>query len=114
MFDGTDVLQDKLIQQAGLMRGERFIASGKAVTLEQGQFMGQLIGAGFVEPDFTILTLNTLQQLGGQDAQLLRCKLIEGRVRCHTDHCATLTATDRSAYRGIVRSYGNFWCMETG
>lgn len=32
------------------MGGEGLTASGKAMTLEQGQFMGQLNGAGFMEP----------------------------------------------------------------
>jgi hypothetical protein len=83
-LNGGDIRIDQFIQQAGLVRVQRFAAAAEPVALQDSQLVGELLVQGLLVPDRLILAFylryqvcSLLQQLCGEGTKLVGGKLIE-------------------------------------
>lgn len=89
-FDSCDIGIEQIIKQTALVGAQLLAALGELVSLEDGDFMSQLLVDRFEALDFLAHGVDLGQQLHslfGQAAQLFRCHLVEIGRGSHAADC---------------------------
>ena len=89
-FSTSDIGIEQIIKQTALVGAQLLAALGELVSLEDGDFMSQLLVDRFEALDFLAHGVDLGQQLHslfGQAAQLFRCHLVEIGRGSHAADC---------------------------